>query len=37
MTERNSAPALTGLAVGALVALGFAVAISLLPESLFLQ
>lgn len=37
MTERSSAPALTGLAVGVLVALGFAVAISLLPESLFLQ
>lgn len=37
MTERSYAPALTGLVVGALVALGFAVAISLLPESLFLQ
>ena len=37
MIERNSAPAVTGLAVGALVALGFAVVIRLLPESLFLQ
>ena len=37
MTERSSAPALTGLVVGALVALGFAVAIRLLPEFLFLQ
>ena len=37
MNERVSAPALTGLMVGALVALGFAVAIRLLPESVFLQ
>ena len=37
MDERVSAPAMTGLMVGALVALGFAVAIRLLPESVFLQ
>ena len=37
MNERVSAPAMTGLMVGALVALGFAVAIRLLPESVFLQ
>lgn len=37
MTERGSAPVVTGLIVGALVALGFAVLISVLPESLFLQ
>lgn len=37
MADRGSAPAWTGLTVGALVALGFAVVISLLPESLFLQ
>ena len=37
MAERGSGPAVTGLAVGALVALGFALLIRLLPESLFLQ
>ena len=37
MSERSLAPAFTGLTVGALVALGFAVVISLLPESFFLQ
>ena len=37
MNERVSAPAMAGLMVGALVALGFAVAIRLLPESVFLQ
>ena len=37
MNERVSAPAVTGLMVGALVALGFAVAIRLLPESVILQ
>ena len=37
MDERVSAPAMTGLTVGALVALGFAVLIRLLPESVFLQ
>ena len=37
MDERRSAAVLTGFVVGALVALGFAIVISLLPESLFLQ
>lgn len=37
MDERRSAAALTGFVVGALVALGFAVVISLLPDSLFLR
>lgn len=37
MAERGSEPAVTGLVVGALVALGFALLISLLPEWLFLQ
>ena len=37
MVDRGSAPAVTGLVVGALVALGFAIVIRLLPEWLFLQ
>jgi hypothetical protein len=37
MAKRGSAAAVTGLVVGALVALGFALLIRLLPESLFLQ
>ena len=37
MDERKSGAALTGLAVGALVALGFAIIISLLPASIFLE
>jgi len=37
MDERRSVAVLTGFVVGALVALGFAIVISLLPESLFLQ
>ena len=37
MDQRESAPAMTGLVVGVLVALGFALLIRLLPESLFLQ
>lgn len=37
MIERGAEPAVTGLVVGALVALGFAVLIRLLPEWLFLQ
>lgn len=37
MTRRESAPAMTGLVIGVLVALGFALLIGLLPESLFLQ
>ncbi len=37
MEDRRSAAAPTGLVVGALVALGFAIVISLLPESLFLR
>ena len=37
MTQRESAPAMTGLVIGVLVALGFALLIGLLPESLFLQ
>ncbi|MFM9034565.1 MAG: hypothetical protein ACKOQ4_09800 [Mycobacterium sp.] len=37
MVDRGSAPAGTGLVVGALVAFGFALLIRLLPESLFLQ
>jgi hypothetical protein len=37
MDERRRAAALTGFVVGALVALGFAVVISLLPDSLFLR
>ncbi len=37
MTGRRDGATVTGLVVGALVALGFAVVISLLPESLFLQ
>ena len=37
MEERGNAAAITGFVVGALVALSFAVVISLLPESLFLQ
>ena len=37
MTGRYTAPVLTGLVVGALVAFGFAVLIRLLPESVFLQ
>lgn len=37
MDKRRSAAAVTGLVVGALVALGFALLIRLLPESLFLQ
>jgi len=36
MDERRSSPALMGFVVGALVALSFAVVISLLPDSLFL-
>jgi len=37
MDERNSGAAATGLVVGALVALGFAIIISLLPASIFLE
>ena len=37
MAGRGNSSALTGLVVGALVALSFAIIISLLPESLFLQ
>lgn len=37
MGKRGLAPAATGLAVGALVAFGFALLIRLLPESLFLR
>ena len=37
MAERGSAPAVTGLVVGALVNLGFVLLIRLLPEWLFLQ
>lgn len=37
MAEQRDGAAVTGLVVGALVALGFALVISLLPESLFLQ
>ncbi|MBU3705704.1 MAG: hypothetical protein FGM50_03335 [Mycobacterium sp.] len=37
MAERGSAAAGTGLVVGALVALGFAIVIRLLPEWLFLK
>jgi hypothetical protein len=37
MDERRSAAMSTGFVVGVLVALGFALVISLLPESLFLQ
>ena len=37
MDERRSAAMSTGFVVGVLVALGFAIVISLLPESLFLQ
>ena len=37
MDERNSGAAVTGLVVGALVALGFAILISLLPESMVLE
>jgi len=37
MDERRSGAALTGLVVGALVALGFAIIISLLPASIFLE
>ena len=37
MDERKSGAALTGLVVGALVALGFAILISLLPESVVLE
>ena len=37
MTQRESAPAMTGLFIGVLIALGFALLIGLLPESLFLQ
>lgn len=37
MGKRGSAPAATGLLVGALVAFGFALLIRLLPESLFLR
>jgi hypothetical protein len=35
--ERGNGAAVTGFVVGALVALSFAIVISLLPESLFLQ
>ena len=35
--DKRTGAVLTGLVVGALVALGFAVVISLLPESLFLR
>lgn len=37
MDERGAATAVTGLAVGAIVALGFAVLISVLPDALFLE
>jgi hypothetical protein len=37
MDERNSGAAVTGLTVGALVALTFAIIISLLPASIFLE
>lgn len=37
MSRRDTAPVLTGLVVGALVAFGFALVIRLLPESVFLQ
>ena len=37
MDERGAATTVTGLAVGAIVALGFAVLISLLPDALFLE
>ena len=37
MSRRDTAPVLTGLVVGALVAFGFALLIRLLPESVFLQ
>jgi len=37
MDERSSGAAVTGLVVGALVALGFAIVISLLPESVVLE
>jgi len=37
MDERNSGAAVTGLVVGALVALTFAIIISLLPASIFLE
>ena len=37
MDERNSGAAVTGLVVGALVALGFAILISLLPDSVVLE
>jgi hypothetical protein len=37
MDERNSGTAVTGLVVGALVALGFAIVISLLPDSVVLE
>jgi hypothetical protein len=37
MASHKSAPVVTGLVTGALVALGFALLIGLLPESLFLQ
>lgn len=37
MAERGNGAVLTGFVVGALVALGFALVISLLPESLFLH
>lgn len=37
MDERGNGAAVTGFVVGALVALSFAIVISLLPESLFLQ
>ena len=37
MDERSSGAAVTGLVVGALVALGFAIVISLLPDSVVLE
>lgn len=37
MSRRDTAPVLTGLVVGALVAFGFALVIRLVPESVFLQ
>ena len=37
MDERKSGAAVTGFVVGALVALGFAIIISLLPASIFLE
>ena len=37
MDERGATTTVTGLVVGALVALGFAVIISLLPDTLFLE